>query len=176
MSANTWLIVAIAGFAVAGAAAVTAAVLFFVLHIRSVIGDLSGKTVAREIKAMRESNEQSGDKSFRSSRVNLERGRLTEKVEDAGGGRTRGMPGTDELAATDKLTGQKRPPAAATAPQQEDATTLLREEGTTVLTADETTVLEESVIRNEERTKVAFKVKRSIIEIHTEEQIPVTEK
>ncbi|MDO4524982.1 MAG: hypothetical protein Q4B61_06585 [Bacteroidales bacterium] len=50
------------------------------MNIPAIIGDLTGKTVAREIKAMRESNASSGDKRFRPSAVNLERGTLTEKV------------------------------------------------------------------------------------------------
>lgn len=177
MSADTWLIVAIVGFVVAGVAVITATVLFFVLHIRSVIGDLSGKTVAREIKAMRENNEQSGDKSFRSSRVNLERGKLTEKVDEPkkGGSRARGLPGTDELAATDKLAGTVRLTAATTTLLQNGTTTLLQEEGTTVLAAEGTTVLNENMTPDKPMVRVAFKVKRKMIETHTEELIPETE-
>ncbi len=56
MSANAWLIVAIVGFSLSGAALITAAVLFFKLNIPGVIGDLTGKTVAREIEAIRQAN------------------------------------------------------------------------------------------------------------------------
>ena len=81
MSATTWLIIAIIGFSLAGIALIIAIFMFVKMNIPSVIGDLSGKTVAREIKAMREFNNANGDRRFRPSKVNLERGTLTEKVE-----------------------------------------------------------------------------------------------
>ena len=80
MSANTWLIIAIVGFSLSGIALVVAIFMFIKMDIPAIIGDLTGKTVAREIKAMREANASSGDKSFRSSAVNIERGTLTENV------------------------------------------------------------------------------------------------
>ena len=80
MSAMAWLIIAIVGFSLAGIALVAAVIMFIKMNIPAIIGDLTGKTVAREIKAMRESNASSGDKRFRPSAVNLERGTLTEKV------------------------------------------------------------------------------------------------
>lgn len=80
MSANMWLVIAIIGFSLSGVALATAVFMFFKMRIIAIIGDLSGKTVAREIKAIRDNNASSGDKSFRSSSVNLERGTLTEQV------------------------------------------------------------------------------------------------
>ncbi len=63
MSAKAWLIVAIVGFSLSGAALIGAAVLFFKLNIPGVIGDLTGKTVAREIKAIRDANASSESKA-----------------------------------------------------------------------------------------------------------------
>lgn len=83
MSATTWLIIAIIGFSLAGIALIIAVFMFIKMNIAAVIGDLSGKTVAREIKAMREFNKSKGDRSFRPSKINLERGTLTEKVENS---------------------------------------------------------------------------------------------
>lgn len=80
MCATAWLIIAIVGFSLSGIAFIAAIILFIKMNIPAIIGDLTGKTVAREIKAMRESNASSGDKRFRPSAVNLERGTLTEKV------------------------------------------------------------------------------------------------
>lgn len=80
MSANTWLIIAIIGFSLSGIALIVAVIMFIRLNIPAIIGDLTGRTVAREIKAMRDTNASSGDKRFRPSAVNLERGTLTEKV------------------------------------------------------------------------------------------------
>ena len=83
MSAMAWLIIAIVGFSLAGIALIAAVIMFIKMNIPAIIGDLTGKTVAREIKAMRESNALTGDKRFRPSAVNLERGTLTEKVANA---------------------------------------------------------------------------------------------
>lgn len=80
MSATTWLIIAIVGFSLTGIAFIAAIILFIKMNIPAIIGDLTGKTVAREIKAMRESNASSGDKRFKPSAVNLERETLTEKA------------------------------------------------------------------------------------------------
>lgn len=63
-----------------GIALIAAVIMFIRLNIPAIIGDLTGRTVAREIKAMRDTNASSGDKRFRPSAVNLERGTLTEKV------------------------------------------------------------------------------------------------
>ena len=82
MSATTWYIIAIVGFSLSGVGLIAAIFMFLKMNIPAIIGDLSGRTVAREIKAMRESNASSGDKLHRSSHVNIERGTLTEKVED----------------------------------------------------------------------------------------------
>ncbi|MBR0467070.1 MAG: hypothetical protein IJJ40_06240 [Clostridia bacterium] len=82
MSANTWLIIAIVGFSLGGIALISAVFMFIKMNIPSIIGDLSGKTVAREIKAIRESNSKSGDKLHKSSHVNISRGFLTEKVRE----------------------------------------------------------------------------------------------
>ena len=80
MSANTWMIIAIIGFSLSGIALIAAVIMLIRLNITAIIGDLTGRTVAREIKAMRDTNASSGDKRFRPSAVNLKRGTLTEKV------------------------------------------------------------------------------------------------
>lgn len=80
MSAATWQMIAIVGFTLSGVALVITVFIFLRLNIPAIIGDLTGKTVAREIKAMREANFASGNKLHRSSSVNINRGKLTEKV------------------------------------------------------------------------------------------------
>ena len=103
MSANAWFIIATVGFSLSGIALAAAVILFFKLDIPSVIGDLTGRTVAREIKAMRETNASSGDKRFRPSAVNLERGTLTEKVADS---TTNGMAIAHASKRLDKASGE----------------------------------------------------------------------
>ena len=79
MSATTWLIIAIVGFSLSGIALVVAIFMFIKMDIPAVIGDLTGKTVAREIQARRDANAASGNKIHKSSSVNANRGKLTEK-------------------------------------------------------------------------------------------------
>ncbi len=59
-------------------------VLFFTLRIPKVISDLTGRTARKAIESIRMQNEQSGDKSYQSSAVNLERGKLTDKISQSG--------------------------------------------------------------------------------------------
>lgn len=54
MSATSWLIVAIVGFSLSGAGLIASIILFVKLNVPGIIGDLTGKTVAREIKARKD--------------------------------------------------------------------------------------------------------------------------
>lgn len=63
---------------------VIAVVLFFTLRIPKVISDLTGRTARKAIENIRLQNEQSGDKTYQSSAVNLERGKLTDKISQSG--------------------------------------------------------------------------------------------
>ena len=80
MSAQVWYIIGIVGFSLSAVALAAAIIIFIKLDILSVIGDLTGRTVAREVQAIRESNASGGDILHRPSRVNLERGKLTKKA------------------------------------------------------------------------------------------------
>lgn len=59
-------------------------ILFFTLRIPKVISDLSGRTARKAIENIRLQNEQSGDKTYKSSAVNLQRGKLTDKISGSG--------------------------------------------------------------------------------------------
>lgn len=63
---------------------VVAVILFFTLNIPKVISDLTGRTARKAIENIRMQNEQSGDKTYQSSAVNLERGKLTDKISQSG--------------------------------------------------------------------------------------------
>lgn len=63
---------------------IIAVILFFTLNIPKVISDLTGRTARKAIENIRMQNEQSGDKSYQSSAVNLERGKLTDKISQSG--------------------------------------------------------------------------------------------
>lgn len=111
-------------------------VLFFLLKIPNVIGDLTGANARKAIESIRNQNEQTGTKTYAPSAVNRERGKITEKM---------------------TLSGQLiRHPSAgigghhtAKISTQELDTEMLPAEETTVLTAGETTVLEETTVLQE---------------------------
>lgn len=130
-------------------------VLFFVLKIPRVISDLSGRTARRAIEDIRRQNETSGDKSHRSSFVNLHRGKVTDKISNsrriqhptpAGNattkiatqnlrGKSRKMPGN-----TGKMPAQQ--PYAPRHVFQGEATTILPDmNATTILPENQTTTV-----------------------------------
>ena len=67
-----------------GVMAAVSITLFFVLRIPRVIGDLTGHTARKAIANIRRQNEQTGDKAYKSSSVNLKRGKLTDKMTRSG--------------------------------------------------------------------------------------------
>lgn len=134
---------------------VIAVILFFTLDIIQVFGYLSGRTQRRAIEDIRRRNEESGDKAYKISHVNRERGKLTDKISRSGrlisrGAALSGGSATEKIG-TEKLT---QAPAAETALlSQEPAgeTTLLNQEPageTTLLTpqdTNETTLLSQNM-------------------------------
>ena len=61
-----------------------AILLFILLKIPQVIGDLSGATARKAIKNIREQNERSGDKAYKVSAYNQERGKITDQISASG--------------------------------------------------------------------------------------------
>ena len=57
---------------------------FFFLNIPMVIGDLTGANARKAIENIRNQNENSGVKTYKSSVVNHKRGRLTDKISPSG--------------------------------------------------------------------------------------------
>ena len=76
--ADTLYLISTISFALATICLIVSIAIFVVYKIPDVIGDLSGKNAKKSIKQFRESNEKSGNKSFRPSKTNNERGKLTE--------------------------------------------------------------------------------------------------
>ena len=73
---SVFTIAAIAGTGMA----IVSIVLFFWLKIPSIIRDLTGVTARRGIEAIRNGNTKSGDKKYGSSKVNIQRGKLTNET------------------------------------------------------------------------------------------------
>lgn len=132
--------------------------LFFRFKIVTIVNDLSGRTARKAIAQIRDNNLRSGDKPFRSSSVNINRGKLTEPIPDI------------TTRKTDKLEG-------VSAPLENAETTIFREDGTTeLLVSDEnTTVLAGTdMAANMEpvqRPRIAVQILNKVVLIHTDEAI-----
>lgn len=72
------------GAILAGVMLIVSVLVFFLLKIPQVISDLSGSKARKTIKMLRRYNESTGDKVYRSSTVNMERGKLTDKISHSG--------------------------------------------------------------------------------------------
>lgn len=70
----------IISFALAGLCFVLAVFFWFFFKIPTVVGDLSGRTARKSIAKMRQINEKSGSKSYKESKTNLARGKVTGTV------------------------------------------------------------------------------------------------
>ncbi len=84
MTYEAYMIIFYSGTALSIIFLVTSVILFFVLRIVRVIGDLSGATARKAINNIREQNELSGDKAYKSSPVNRSRGMVTDKITHSG--------------------------------------------------------------------------------------------
>ena len=126
MTVETLQMLSTVAYVLAGIFLLAAIAIFFLLDIRSVIGDVTGATARKAIRDIRAQNEASGNKAYKPSPVNAARGKLTAKISPSGRlePQMAGSPGTEKLS-TMELT------AAA------EATTVLTE------TAAETTVLQQ---------------------------------
>ncbi|RHW42727.1 hypothetical protein D1B31_03845 [Neobacillus notoginsengisoli] len=87
MDASTWQIVSIVGYSLAGLLFISAIIMFYKLNIPAIVGDLTGRTAAKQIQEIREQNASTGQKRFQPDAFNLERGLLTEPVKS----RSRGL-------------------------------------------------------------------------------------
>lgn len=58
--------------------------MFILLKIPKVVGDLSGATAKKAIKDIRRQNEESGEKKYKGSAFNEARGKLTDKISSSG--------------------------------------------------------------------------------------------
>lgn len=138
-------------------------VLFFVLQIPRVISDLTGRTAKKAIANIRMQNELSGDKTYQTSAVNMERGKLTDKISQSGRLVPRTATTYGTAFNTEKISTQQLDAA--------DGTDVLVHEA-----AGETDVLyspagETAVLTPVEQPAQVFAVEYEITFIHTNEVI-----
>jgi hypothetical protein len=150
MDATTWLIISIVGYSLAGVLLIVVVFMFFKMNIPAIIGDLNGKTAARQIQEIREKNKLTGNKQHRPSTFNVERGTLTAPVSSRFG-RT-GKAGSTQATISEELkyleskgiTAQSsRPTVVENLSIMNEATTVLTEEAQvlTGIYSDSTEVL-----------------------------------
>lgn len=143
-------------------------VLFFTLNIRKVFGDLTGKNAKKEIKKIREDNEQSGDKRHKSSAVNRKRGKITDKIsnqqvqqrQEINTGIITAKISTQELAQETELLDNAISNETSVLSEGLNETSLLDE------SINETTILNENRIVSK-----VFEIEHDITFIHTNEVI-----
>ena len=141
---------------------VIAVVLFFVLHIPRVISDLSGRTARKAIENIRLRNEQSGDKTYQSSAVNIQRGKLTDKISPSG----RLIPSNATPFGTGVITEKISTQRLACEEPAGETTVLAVSDETSVLNPDIGVTVELSAPVTQ-----AFTVEFEITYIHTNETI-----
>lgn len=132
----------------AGVALFVAAILFFVLDIKKVCGDITGSTARKAIDDIRRQNESTGNKAYKPSSVNIARGKTTDKITSSGrlihkqNTPFRALP-TEKIRTSELANSAKETTLLSTA----DETTVLNNtnSGTTLLASDsaysQTTVL-----------------------------------
>jgi hypothetical protein len=140
---------------------VASVLIFFLLKIPHVLGDLTGRNARKAIESIRNQNELSGDKLYKTSQVNRERGKLTDKISPSGSLMRDPSGILGGAMATEKISTQELPP------ESNETTVLDVASETTVLSAEagETTVLDAP-------TEIpVFQIEYEITYIHTEEVI-----
>ncbi len=134
--------------------AVCSVLLFVLLKIPKVVGDLSGRTARKGIADIREQNVRTGDKRHKTSAVNLDRGRITDRITDSGN-----IQRVGKTVNTGVMTQKIK------MPESEEMTETSE---TTVLPTAE---YSETVVLDEIRMDDDFAIEEEICFIHTDETI-----
>lgn len=150
---------------IAAAVFAALAVFFFIkFKIPSVVGDLSGRNARKSIAQMRNNNEKSGNKSFRPSKTNVDRVKLTDTMKEGDG---------DIPVDTGNLETRLVEENKIHALDGESTTLLVDIDATGLLTEDdETTLLSESISSLMKRKAgMNLQMIDEVVLIHTREKI-----
>lgn len=80
LSYEQFMLIFYVGIVAAGIFFVLSIVLFFILRVPEIIGDLSGSTARKAIENIRHQNSISGEKAYKPSKENAKRGKVTEQM------------------------------------------------------------------------------------------------
>lgn len=158
------------GAILSGIMLILSVLLFFLYRIPNVLGDLTGSNARKAIENIRNQNESSGDKLYKTSQVNRERGKLTDKISPSGSliRQPTGVLGGGAMA-TEKIGTQQLSPEELSGSDTEVLTSELIGGGETEVLSEgaspDTTVL------NASDTNSGFAIEYEITFIHTDEVI-----
>lgn len=144
---------------------------WFSFKIPEVYGDLSGKTARKSIERMRAANEKTGKKTYKGSKYNEERGKLTATMPDMG--KTEQVIETT-LLSENKATGILSPETGLLDETSEETALLIDTEETGLLNEGETGSLDQTArlpVQNQTKKKIVLKMIDEEILIHTKEVI-----
>lgn len=163
--AETLQLLSIISFAVGAVCLGLAIFLWFFFKIPNVIGDLSGRNARKSIARMREANEKSGSKSYKESKANAERGKLTGTMQ---GIRKKKTDSSDDNKLETGLLNENKAEGF-----ESEATGVLESETTGLLGDDEVTApLNVSAQKPKTTTdRKKLKMIEEVIFIHTDEVI-----
>ena len=159
-------------YILAGIFLVLAMIFWFVFHIPSVVGDLSGHTARKSIARIRASNEEAGGQGYQPSATNAKRGKLTATMPHPRKQREKSSPSREKAAPGMPETGLLETNKAETPTTAQ--TDLLEESDATALLVDEnaTTPLHEEPVQRVRRTGgKKLDMLDEVILIHTDEVI-----
>ena len=137
--------------------AVCSVLLFVLLKIPKVVGDLSGRTARKGIADIREQNIRTGDKRHKTSVVNLDRGRITDRITDSGNIQRVGQT-VNTGVMTQKI-------------NMSESEEMMETTETTETTVLPTQQYSETVVLDEIRIDDDFAIAEEICFIHTDETI-----
>ncbi len=159
--AETLSTLSIISFVIAVIGLIAAVFLWFFFGIPTVIGDLNGHNARKSIARMRAANEKNGTKTYKGSRINMERGKLTETISQPSKPKKKAPKKESERPETGLLAENiaKMSVSATTDLLSNDSTTLLVDKDETVLLPD-----------NDKKGKKLETIK-AVMLIHTEEVI-----
>ncbi len=170
MSATVWNWVSIVGFSLSALFLFISAFIFWRSDILTVIGVLTGRTAARQIKEMLEENEKSEQKGHKSNVYNIKRGPLTEQVESISQNKQTISPNTSDTSLDNEVTEM----LAVETEKLSASTEMLQNNSETEVLSEKTAILSdfssnETEILSEQPSK--FKIVKKVSEVHTEEEL-----
>lgn len=152
----------------AGIMFVVSVIVFFFLKIPTVIGDLTGANARKAIENIRNQNESTGDKTYKTSQVNRERGKLTDKISPSGQLIPNPSRSLHGAMGTEKLNTQDLEPQGGASETTVLTGELTGASETTVLTGELT--VDEPAVPDAQPSNV-FVIEYEITYIHTDEII-----